>query len=175
MVQIETGERMFAARAGASTPAVNHAAQAAQRLVAGGAIMSLPEPRLEQHLVGHLEWVEPRRLFWFTAYGESLTDGHVLEFDAVHVADGQGVYFSTSGNIVSYLTAIDQAKVDDPDDYRIAWQLWQEVVPLRRSLIEACCTALLRGPGLVDGVDGQPWPARPGGTAVTTTSRVRRT
>lgn len=103
------------------------------------------EPEGTQHLVGYLEWLEAGKLFWFTAYGEGSSDGHLLEFDALHVIEGRGLYFSREGKIVTQLTAIDQAKVDDPDDYRIAWQLWQEVVPLRRRMIEALCTKLLRG------------------------------
>ena len=112
---------------------MNEAAQAAHRLVSAGAIMTLSEPSLERHLVGYLEWLELRRLFWFTAYGESLADGHLLEFDAMHMVEERGLYFSTAGNIVASLTPIEQAKVEDPDDYRIAWQLWQEVAPIRRA------------------------------------------
>jgi hypothetical protein len=173
MVQIEQGGRMSAPRAGASSPAANHGASAAQRLVASGAIMTLPEPRLEQHLVGYLEWLEPRRLFWFTAYGEALSDGHVLAFDALHVVDNASVYFSIGGNVVSCLTAIDHAQVDDPDDYRIAWQLWQEVAPLRRAMINDCCAALTRGPALIDGVDGQPWTRNFAGRSVVSSPRLR--
>lgn len=165
MVQIEQGGLLFATRAGASQPAIHHAVLAAQRLVTAGAIMTLPGPRLEQQLVGYLEWLEPQRLFWFTAYGEALSDGHLLEFDTLQTHQ-RGITFSAGGRIVSLLTTIDHAGVDDPDDYRIAWQLWQEVAPLRRTLIEACAHALTRGASrldVIDGIDGQPWQRR-GGT-----------
>jgi hypothetical protein len=172
MVRIEHGERSFAPTAGISLPAPNQAAQAAHRLVSAGAIMTLNEPAPEQHLVGYLEWLETRRLFWFTAYGESLADGHLLEFDAMHMDEDRGLCFATGGNVSATLTPIDQAKVEDPDDYRIAWQLWQEVAPLRRAKIEACCAALLRGRP-ADGLDGQVW--RPPPTIVSLKSpRARR-
>jgi hypothetical protein len=122
----------------------------------------LPGPRPEQHLVGYLEWLAPQRLFWFTAYGESVSDGHLLEFDTTHVVEERGIFFSSGGNIVSSLTPIAQANVEDPDDYRIAWQLWQEVAPLRRRVIDASCSTLTRESLLIDGMDGQRWPCNLG-------------
>jgi hypothetical protein len=141
--------------------AVNHAVLATQRLVAAGAIMTLPEPPCGQHLVGYLEWLEPQRVFWFNAYGESAEDGHLLDFDALKVIEGRGIYLSSQGVIVSQLTPIDQARLDDPDDYRIAWQLWQEVVPLRRPLIETLCTRAVRNVAAFDCLDGHPGPRSP--------------
>lgn len=172
MVRIEYREGLFAPEAGAAPPAMKEAAAAAHQLVSAGAIMTLPEPRFEQHLVGHLEWIEPRRLFWFTAYGETLQDGRLLDFDSLQVIEGSGIYFSRAGNIVSHLMPIDQARVEDPDDYRIAWQLWQEVAPLRRPLIERCCTALLRGL-VVDGIDGYVPPRKPVAVPTLNLARVR--
>ena len=119
--------------------------------------MTLPGPDLGRHLVGYLEWLGARRLFWFTAYGESLADAHLLEFESLHVIAERGVYFSAGGNLIASLTTIDHANVEDPDDYRIAWQLWQEVAPLRRKLIDDCCATLASESPPLDGIDGQSW------------------
>ena len=158
MVQIEIDGQSSVPRAGAPSSAMPIAASAVHRLMTAGAIMTLFGSRPEQHLVGHLEWLGPERLFWFTAYGESVSDGHLLEFDALHAREDRGVFFSRGGSLVSSLTLIEEAEVEDPDDYRIAWQLWQEVAPLRRRLIEASCATLTRDSVLIDGVDGEHWP-----------------
>lgn len=162
MVRIEHGGQPFVPSAGVAWPAITPFVLAAQQLVASGAIMTLMQPQREQHLIGYLEWLEPRRLFWFTAYGEGHSDAHLLEFDGEPVIQNSVIYFRSEGKIVSLLSAIDRAEVEDPDDYTIAWRLWQEVMPLRRTLIETCCTALVRGAS-ADWVDGQPQP-RTGGS-----------
>jgi hypothetical protein len=162
MVRIEHGGQSSVPSAGVAWPAITPLVLAAQQLVASGAIMTLLQPQREQHLIGYLEWLEPRRLFWFTAYGEDHSDAHLLEFDAEPVIQDSVIYFRSDGKIVSLLSPIERAEVEDPDDYTIAWRLWQEVMPLRRALIETCCTALVRA-GAADCMDGQPRP-RTGGS-----------
>jgi hypothetical protein len=172
MVRIEYREGPFAPDSDVGGAPPTEPALAAHELVSAGAIMTVPGPQPAQNLVGHLEWLESRRIFWFTAYGETLADGHLLDFDSLQVVEGRGIYFARQGNIVSQLTPIDQANVEDPDDYRIAWQLWQEVVPLRRPLIERCCTSLVRGLA-VDGIDGMPWPRHSGALPAVNFTRAR--
>jgi hypothetical protein len=118
----------------------------AQRVVGNGAIMTLPGCPILRSLVGHFVWLDPQRVFWFTAYGDTVADGHLLEFETTR-ASSAGVYFLNKGQVAACLTNIDEAGVDDPDDYRIAWQLWQEVAPLRSGLIEEACAQLT----------GEPW------------------
>lgn len=158
MVQFQTSGRTSAARAGASSPVKHLVADAARQLVAAGAIMTQSAPDNGQHLVGHFDWLGSRRVFWFTAYGETLGDGHVLDFDAAHLVENVGLCFTRGAGVRSLLSPIEHARVDDPDDYRIAWQLWQEVEPLRRPLILACRAELLRAADCeaVDALDGLP-------------------
>lgn len=107
----------------------------AQHFVNGGAILTPSGCPVARFLVGHLALLDPQRIFWFTAYGDSTADGHVLEFDDARLAEPGGLTFLKDGRVAGCLSPIAQAGVDDPDDYRIAWQLWQEVAPLRGRLI----------------------------------------
>ena len=110
----------------------------AAKIVQSGAIMTWRDDVSGRHLVGELRWLENNELFWFTAFGENIGDAHWLRFDDVRCVASCGLYFLQTGNVVAYLCTIDAAGVDDPDDYRIAWQLWQQVGPLRTALIEDC-------------------------------------
>ncbi|HUR60487.1 MAG TPA: hypothetical protein VM029_22380 [Opitutaceae bacterium] len=122
----------------------------AGRIVQAGAIMTRRDDEAGRHLVGELRWLENDQLFWFTAYGENLSDAHWLRFDDVRCVANCGLYFLQDENIVAYLCTIDAAGVEDPDDYRIAWQWWQQVGPLRAALIEDCWQRLT----LAHGVSG---------------------
>jgi hypothetical protein len=173
MVQIEHSGHPFVPSAGSAWPAITPLAQAAQHLVAAGAIMTLLQPRREQHLVGYLEWLEPHQLFWFTAYGENQSDGRLLKFDDAPLIQNSVIYFAYGGKVVSQLSSIDQAEVDDPDDYKIAWRLWQEVMPLRQTMIDACCTSLVRAAS-PDCLDGQPRPRTGGSRPPLSGSRAPR-
>jgi hypothetical protein len=137
MAKLETNSDRFPSANGDGKAAFAEAEACATRTVASGAIMILPGCPVMRFLVGDFVWLEAGRIFWFTAYGDSPGDGHLLEFDDVRMVDGVGVSFSRREKIVGQLTRIEQAGVDDPDDYRIAWQLWQEVAPLRAAMIES--------------------------------------
>lgn len=88
----------------------------------------------EHYLVGDFSWLEGNRVFWFAANGDAGADAHVLDFDDV-ILDDDGLHFFLEGRRVAVLESIGRARVEDPDDFRIAWQIWQQVAPLRRPLI----------------------------------------
>lgn len=114
---------------------------ASDALCASGAIASLTgEPR--PILVGHLQWLSVHELLIFTAYGDAPSDAHLLQFDEAMVSEGGSITFLCRGHVAGAIHRIEEADVDDPDDYRIAWELWQEVAPLHRPLIERCFEAI---------------------------------
>lgn len=110
---------------------------AIDRLFEDGMIATLSdEPR--PILIGELEWSDGAGLVLFTAHGDGPADVHQLIFDDVMINSRGSATFLRAGDVVGALHAIDDADVDDPDDYRIAWQLWQEIAPARRDLIARC-------------------------------------
>lgn len=110
---------------------------AVERLLATGAIVTLSgEPR--PILVGACEWRDARHCLLFAAHGDAVADAHAMAFDEALVNAGGSVTFLRDDHVVGALHAIDDADVDDPDDYRIAWQLWEEVAPMRQAFIERC-------------------------------------
>ncbi|MEY4941460.1 MAG: hypothetical protein RIQ93_3195 [Verrucomicrobiota bacterium] len=90
----------------------------------------------EQYLVGDFAWLTPTSIFWFAANGDSGADVHTLEFDQVN-REPEGLRFFRRGKCVGLLAPIDRADVDDRDDFRVAWQIWQHIEPLRRAFIES--------------------------------------
>lgn len=110
----------------------------AENIASGGAIMTLAGSPVQHHLIGQLVWLEPNKLFWFTAHGDSPQDGHLLVFEDSCAVANRWICFFHSGRLVGCLSAIRAAGVADPDDYLIAWQLWQEVAPMRAKLIRNC-------------------------------------
>lgn len=111
---------------------------AVEKIGSSGAILTLPGNPVRRHLVGHLAWVGPQQLFWFTAHGDTLEDGHAIEFDEMEDVTNLRICFYRAGELIASLAPIAAAGVEDPDDYLIAWQLWHEVSPRRTALIEAC-------------------------------------
>jgi hypothetical protein len=111
-----------------------HLRQIADTLAASGAVMTVWNSPATQYLVGDLQWIEGDRIFWFAAHGDSTADGHVLRFETAELAEGS-VRFLDRGKTVALLSAIERADVDDRDDYRVAWSIWQQVAPVRRSLM----------------------------------------
>jgi hypothetical protein len=115
---------------------------AADALLAAGAVALVnAEPR--PILIGHLEWLNDGELLIFTAFGEAPTDAHLVHFDDVIVHETGSMTFVRDGTVTGAIQPIDDADLDDPDDYRIAWQFWQDVAPLHRPRIEQCCAAAL--------------------------------
>lgn len=117
---------------------------AVDRLFGAGTIATLSdEPR--PILIGELQWIDDGGLMLFTAHGDALSDVHRLMFDDVMINPRGSVTFLRDGHVVGALHAIDDADVADPDDYRIAWQLWQEIAPLRRDFIARCFATVVAG------------------------------
>lgn len=114
-------------------------------LSTNGAIAILTgEPR--PILIGDLQWLDGQELLIFTAYGDAPTDAHRIHFDEALVHDSGNITFMCGGHVVATIQRIEDADIDDPDDYRIAYQLWRDVAPLYRPLIERCYDAL-QSPG----------------------------
>jgi hypothetical protein len=90
---------------------------------------------LRHHLVGAWRWVDASTVCWFTAHGDSPLDAHILHFDEAEEDGKGGVCFRQKETVVGHLTPINQAGVEDPDDYVIGWQIWQEVAPLHAPLV----------------------------------------
>ena len=107
-------------------------------LIEHGAILVLPDDPTASWLVGDACWVDDTSVMLFVAYGESPKDVRRLDFDRMACVREGRVEFSRAGRGIGTLSAIDQAGINDPDDYHIAWQLWQQVAPLRQKLIRAC-------------------------------------
>lgn len=115
---------------------MNTLQSATSRLAAEGAVLEVWNSPSRSFLVGELQWMDPNRLFWFTAHGDRVEDGHVLDFDFACCADDGNVQFFRSGRLVGKLTGIAAANVEDPEDYTVAFSLWQQVAPRTHSLIE---------------------------------------
>lgn len=113
-----------------------------QKLVQDGAIMTLPGQPARQVLIGDLRWMHGG-LCWFAAFGDSPSDAHRLEFTETRVEQRGAIQFFRDQTTTGWLSTIDAAGVEDPDDYRVAWQLWQQVAPLRAKLIEDCYNRLI--------------------------------
>lgn len=125
-------------------------AECAALLAAQGAIMTIGGSPAQHFLVGDFALVGPHHVYWFAANGDTSADAHLLEFEEVH-REGNEVHFWVSGQHVATIAAIDDTEVDDPDDFLIAWEIWQQVAPMRRMLLERsreeCATRVLRGAG----------------------------
>lgn len=94
-------------------------------------------------LLGDFHWEEPSRIRWFPAFGDRESDAGVFSFHYAH-ADASRAEFRHAGGSRIEITTIDEAEVDDRDDYRVAWQIWQHVVPLQAKLIQAAYARLGR-------------------------------
>lgn len=120
---------------------VTPAESASALLTTHGAIAVLAdEPR--PILIGDLQCVDGRELLLFPAFGDAPTDAHRVPFDEAVVHYGGKVTFLCGGHVVAAIERIEDADIDDPDDYRVAWQLWREVAPVYRPLIERCYEAV---------------------------------
>jgi len=116
----------------------------ADRTYARGAIISRVATR--PTLLGDFRWEEPDRIFWFAAFGDHTTDARSFVFHHVRIGPEALTFLHSDGGEVS-MTAIDHAALDDPDDYRIAWQLWQQVAPLHAAFIRRAYEGLERRGG----------------------------
>ena len=107
---------------------------AAEEMAAGGAIMTVAGVPAVRQLVGHLDWLDENRVFWFPAFGDKPQDGAVLAFSQATVVP-TGICFLEREVIAGFLAPVATAAVEDPEDYAVAWRLWQQIKPLRQGLI----------------------------------------
>jgi hypothetical protein len=107
-----------------------------EQFVQSGAVMAVAGSPATYDLVGSLRWIDDKRLMWFVAHGDAEADAHAMDFDHVQVVDNLGLCFMRAGRVEAYLSPIEAAQVDDPEDYRIGWQIWREVAPLYDAMIE---------------------------------------
>ncbi len=106
-----------------------------KRLVAKGAVLTLNGEASGPILVGEWTPLTSSRVFLFPAHGEE-GDEQILEFDRAVLLDTQIVGFIRGSDLVGQLAAISAAGLDDPDDYRVAWQIWQHVSPMMQEKID---------------------------------------
>lgn len=104
-----------------------------------GAVLSCPH--CAPVLLGDFRWEEPNRIRWFPAFGDRASDAGTFSFHYAH-ADASRAEFRHAGGSQIEMTTIDAADVDDRDDYRVAWQIWQHVAPLQAKLIQAAYARL---------------------------------
>lgn len=108
-----------------------------------GAVMTFGSSSCVSYLVGALHWSEdePQRLVFFAANGDRAEDAHGFSFDRAEGAEHR-LDFIRDGKRVGSLAPIDHAPVDDRDDFRIGWEIWQQVAPLRSSFVEQTLSKL---------------------------------
>lgn len=106
------------------------------QLAARGAVLSFENDVRPPMLVGEWSWLNDREVFVFPAHGDA-GDERVVECDEAVLLDTQIVGLKRRGSLVAQLAAINAAGLQDPDDYRVAWQIWQQVAPLVRDKIIA--------------------------------------
>ncbi len=111
------------------------------RLIASGAILTLPGVPLTRILVGEGRLLDPACVAFFPAFGDQAADLKSLTFDSLRLHP-YGVAFYRQGVVQAFVSAIREARVEDPDDYCVAWSLWQELHPLRQDLIDAAFARL---------------------------------
>src|SRR5207249_4014230 len=113
-----------------------HVQAIAEQVVGQGAVITIPGMPIRRDLVGCLRWINDSQIMWFVAHGDSDRDAFALTFDEVRIVKNLGIGFIKGGVLRGYLTKISEAQVEDPDDYRIGWQIWKEVAPLHGAVIE---------------------------------------
>ncbi len=104
-------------------------------LAARGAVFEVLNGTPDCQLVGELSWLDAHHVFWFVAHGDRENDGHVLEFDRAEVLDPHRVQFYQGATRIGRLTDIASSCVEDPEDYTVAFALWQQVAPRTQGLI----------------------------------------
>jgi hypothetical protein len=110
--------------------------EASHQIVQDGSVLGVLDSPARYDLVGALQWIDANHVMWFVAHGDSEADAHLLEFDRVQAVDTLGLCFLKDDRVIGYLAPIDAAQLEDPDDYRIGWQIWKEVSPLYDTMIE---------------------------------------
>lgn len=108
----------------------------ASALFTSGAVMSVPGDPALSFLVGDFAWLDERRIFWFTAHGVSEFDGHVLEFDTAIAPHSLGIEFRRRGELVGYLTTIDESDFNDVGAAHADLLTWRTLARTRQPFID---------------------------------------
>lgn len=132
--------RLLVRRNGALQPQERATAEA---LFRRGAILTLAAAPGQHFLAGAMRWHEDSGAFFFVAFGDGEHDAHYLRIDALAEDRDGCIRFFGGNEECAKLEEIAAAAVEDPEDYRIAWTLWQQVVPLRQALVDRCFAALV--------------------------------
>jgi hypothetical protein len=124
----------------------------AHQLATEGAIITVCHSPCATYLVGSLRWASDgsRRLLFFAANGDGPDDGHELHFDTVTQTDA-GLQFIRRDEVVGTLVPIDSAPVEDPDDYRVGWSIWQQVAPAKARFISGLLDRMEVRSRVIDG------------------------
>ncbi len=117
--------------------------QRSTELARHGAVITVWKSPPESFLVGQLQWLSERRLFFFAANGDGPADAHEVEFDS-SALDSGAVRFFQAGKLVGLLTPLERAEVSDPEDYQVGWQVWQITAPMKQPLIDQLVEASQR-------------------------------
>lgn len=126
-------------RTGALQPQEKAAAEA---LFRRGAILTLASAPAQHFLAGEMRWHHDSGAFFFIAFGDGERDAHYLRIDALAADRDGSIRFFRDEEECAKLEEIAAAAVEDPEDYRIAWTLWQQVAPLQQALVDRCFAAL---------------------------------
>ena len=117
----------------------------AAELVDSGAVLSTSDDESDKHLLGSLFILGCNELFWFAANGDDpRADGHLLIFDSWRIEHGCQLWFEADGRVVARVTSIEDSAVNDVEDFRAAWDVWQQRRPACERLIGASLTYHLR-------------------------------
>ena len=114
---------------------MNDPKQIALNLVKAGAVLIITDQPLLNFLLGAFEWIDDKRVFWFEAFGDDSFAGHVLEFDEAIAPHALGVEFRRGGELVAYLTSIQEADLDNPQETADSWQAWKNIAESQQPFI----------------------------------------
>jgi hypothetical protein len=125
----------------------------AHQLAADGAIITVCNSPCAAYLVGSLRWASDgsRRLLFFAANGDGPDDGYEFCFDAVEQIEG-GLRFTCGDKVVGTLLPIGAAEVEDPEDYRVGWSIWQQVAPAKARFVSGLLDRMEVRPRAIEGV-----------------------
>lgn len=115
---------------------------AAEAAFRHGAIVTVTDGDRAPFLLGELRWREGEGVFFFVAFGDDFRDALYLKVDAIAEERDGSIRFCSGGCECAKLEEIESADVEDSDDYKIAFQLWQQVAPLRQTVVERCFAAV---------------------------------
>jgi hypothetical protein len=124
----------------------------AHQLAADGAIITVCNSPCTTYLVGSLRWASDSspRLLFFAANGDGPDDGHEVLFDVVEKT-AAGLRFVRGDKVVGTLVPISAAEVEDPDDYRVGWSIWQQVAPAKARFVSTLLDRMEVRTRVIDG------------------------